>query len=228
MIVEVHEQLAEAIARRLVARVVELQRSQGSASVVLTGGGVGIAALEAVRREPGDADWARVDVWWGDERFVARDSEDRNELQARRALLDHVPVDPAKVHPMGWDDGSDDADSAGERYAASLPATFDVLLLGVGPEGHVASIFPDSPAAHDDRLAFGVHDCPKPPPTRISLGFSAIQSAREVWLIAAGAEKASALAAARTASQVDVPAAGARGRELTLWLLDPAAASQLS
>jgi len=223
VIVSVHDDLATEVASRLVARLRELQGPDGVASVVLTGGGIGIASLKAMRSVPG-LDWSRVDVWWGDERFVAADSPDRNELQAREALLDHVPVDPARVHPMPA--LSDDVDAAAASYA--VPASFDVLLLGVGPEGHVASIFPHSPAAVDDRAVLAVRDCPKPPPIRISLGFSAIRSAREVWVIASGAEKASALGqAARGATAVDVPVAGAVGREQTLWLLDPAAASQL-
>jgi 6-phosphogluconolactonase len=137
---------------------------------------------------------------------------------------------------MGWPDG-EDVDAAAERYAQELASAataghdvpvIDVLLLGMGPEGHIASIFPGSPAAHDDRTAFAVRDCPKPPTTRISLGFRAIQEAREVWLIAAGAEKAAAAALALGgASQVEVPAAGARGRVHTRWLLDEAAAAAL-
>ena len=233
--------LAEAVAARLLTRLVDAQAQRGRASVVLTGGSVGIASLEAVRRAPARAavDWSRVDVWWGDERFVAADSDERNELQARRALLDHVPLDPARVHPMGALDGPDgeDVDAAARRYADELLTAaaddhdvplFDVLLLGMGGEGHIASIFPESPAAHEERTAFGVHGCPKPPPTRVSLGFRAIQEAREVWVVAAGAEKATAAAMALGgAGQVQVPAAGARGRSQTLWLLDEAAASML-
>ena len=233
--------LAEAVAARLLTRLVDAQAQRGRASVVLTGGGLGIAALEAVRRAPAQAavDWSRVDVWWGDERFVEADSPERNELQARRALLDHVPLDPTRVHPMGALGGPDgeDVDAAAQRYAEELLEAaaddhdvplFDVLLLGMGPEGHVASIFPESPAAHEERTAFGVHGCPKPPPTRISLGFRAIQEAREVWVVVAGAEKATAAAMALGgAGQVQVPAAGARGRSQTLWLLDEAAAGSL-
>jgi 6-phosphogluconolactonase len=233
--------LAEAVAARLLTRLVDAQAQRGWASVVLTGGGLGVASLEAVRRAPARAavDWTRVDVWWGDERFVAADSEERNDVQARRALLDSLDLDPARVHPMGALGGpdGDDADAAAQRYAEELlrfasddhdVPLFDVLLLGMGPEGHVASIFPESPAAHDERTAFAVHGCPKPPPTRISLGFHAIQEAREVWVVAAGEEKAAAAAMALSgAGQVQVPAAGARGRSQTLWLLDEAAASLL-
>ena len=103
-----------------------------------------------------------------------------------------------------------------------------MLLLGMGGEGHTASIFPESPAAHDERPALAVRGCPKPPPLRVSLGFSALTAAREVWLVVSGAEKAPMVALAlQGAGRVQVPAAGAVGTERTLWLLDEAAASEL-
>lgn len=233
--------LAAAVAARLLTRLIDAQALRGAASVVLTGGGIGIAALAAVRTSPARAavDWRRVDVWWGDERFVAADDPERNELQAREALLDSLDLDPARVHPMGARGGpdGDDVDAAAARYADELrraaPADheappFDVLLLGMGPEGHTASIFPESPAAHDERIAFGVHGCPKPPPTRISMGFSAINGAREVWMVVTGEEKAPMVAMALGgAGRVQVPAAGVAGRTATLWLLDEAAARAL-
>lgn len=233
--------LAEAVAARLLTRLVEAQASRGNASVVLTGGGVGIAALRAVNGSSAQAavDWGRVDVWWGDERFLPAGDGDRNEVQARAALLAGLDLDPARVHPMPAADGPDglDADSAAARYRDELGAAagaeadvpqFDVVLLGMGPEGHTASIFPESPAAHDDRPVFAVHGCPKPPPTRISLGFAALNAAREVWLVVAGAEKAPMVAMAlEGAGRVQVPAAGVVGRQQTLWLLDEQAAARL-
>jgi 6-phosphogluconolactonase len=235
------EVLAAGVAARLVTTLVDAQTYGRVASLVLSGGGIGIAALEALRDSPARAavDWSRVDVWWGDERFVAADDPERNERQARQALLDSVDLDPARVHPMGALGGpdGDDPDAAAARYAAELAQAaagsatvppFDVLLLGMGPEGHTASIFPESPAAHDERTVLGVHGCPKPPPTRISLGFSALQAAGEVWMIVSGAQKAPAVALALSgAGRVQVPAAGARGHRQTLWLLDEAAASHL-
>ena len=105
---------------------------------------------------------------------------------------------------------------------------FDVLLLGLGPEGHTASIFQESPAAHDERLVFGVHGCPKPPPTRISMGFDALCAAREVWFVVAGEGKAGAVAMSLGgAGRVQIPAAGVSGTRATLWLLDEAAARDL-
>jgi 6-phosphogluconolactonase len=221
--------LAQAVAARLITTVADVQASRGQASVVLAGGTVAIASLAAVAASPArDAvDWARVDVWWGDERFVAADSQDRNELQARGALLDHVGIDPDRVHPMGAL-GLQDVDAAAESYARELPMSFDLLLLGMGPEGHTASIFPESPAAYDTRSAFAVRDCPKPPPVRISLGFSALSLSREVWMVVSGAEKAEAVARALGgADPVQCPAAGPRGTEATRWLLDEAAAALL-
>ena len=239
------EVLAASVAARLLTRLVDAQHARGSASLVLTGGGVGVRLLGLLRESPAlhAVDWQRVDVWWGDERFVAVDDPDRNERQAREALLDRLlesgALDPARVHPMGALGGpdGDDADAAAARYAAQLAAAaphddavpaFDVLLLGMGPEGHTASIFPESPAAHDDRAVLGVHGCPKPPPTRISLGFAALCAAREVWVVVAGADKAPMVATALSgAGRLQVPAAGALGRQQTLWLLDEAAAGAL-
>lgn len=235
------EVLAASVAARLVTRLVDAQAERGIASVVLTGGTMGIAVLAALRNSPARqaVDWQRVDVWWGDERWVPADSPERNEWQAREALLDGLDLDPARVHPIaaaGRPDGDDpDAAAAGyaDELAAAAPAdgdvpAFDVLLLGMGPEGHVASIFPESPAAHDERAVVAVRGCPKPPPTRISLGFPAISAAREVWLVVTGAEKAPMVALALSgAGRVQVPAAGAVGRRQTLWLLDEAAAEHL-
>uniref|UniRef100_UPI0028115682 6-phosphogluconolactonase n=1 Tax=Streptomyces sp. TaxID=1931 RepID=UPI0028115682 len=155
------------------------------------------------------------------------------------ALLDRVPLDPARVHAMPASDGphGDDADAAAAAYAAELAAaggpdgvpSFDVLMLGVGPDTHVASLFPELPAVREtERTVVGVHAAPKPPPTRISLTLPAIRAAKEVWLLAAGEDKAGAAALALSgAGEVQVPAAGARGRSRTLWLLDAAAAAEL-
>ena len=233
--------VATAAAERLAARLVDAQKERGTGSLVVTGGGLGTATLQTLRDLPGRlaVDWSRVDVWWSDERYLGSGDPERNETQARAALLDHLEFDPARVHPMPALDGPDgkDVDAAAARYAAELAAaaphrvgvpSFDVLLLGMGHEGHVGSIFPETPASYDERPVVGVHGCPKPPPTRITLGFTAMTTAREVWLLVAGAEKASAVAMALSgAGRVALPAAGAVGRQQTLWLLDEAAAGQL-
>ncbi|WP_283132861.1 6-phosphogluconolactonase [Rhizohabitans arisaemae] len=228
--------LAKATAARLITRILDLQAERGFASVVLTGGGVGIAVLAEVAASPlRDAvDWRRLAVWWGDERYLPSGDVERNETGARRALLDHVDLDPARVHAMpSTDSGLSPEDAAAAyaeelRQAAGPVPSFDVLMLGMGPDAHVASLFPGTPATHDQRPVVAVHDAPKPPPTRISLGFASIQAAQEVWIIAAGAEKAEAVRLALADSgPAQVPASGARGRRATRFLLDRAAAGEL-
>ena len=234
--------LASAAAARTVTRVADAIAARGRAHLVLTGGGIGTKVLAAIAAAPArDAvNWRLVDFWWGDERFAATGDQDRNETGARAALLDGLSVDPARVHAVPGPDGpdGDDPDAAAARYAAELAAAaggasgavpaFDVLMLGIGPEGHVASIFPGSPAARATGSVVAVRNSPKPPPTRISLTFGAIQAAREVWVLASGAEKADAVAEALSGVSEDkLPAAGARGRDRTLFLLDEAAAAKL-
>ncbi len=237
--------LAAAAAARLVVRLVDLQAAGGVPKIVLTGGGIGIALLEQVRLSAArDAVvWSEVEFYWGDERFLQPGDPARNETQAREALLDHIAIDPTKVYPMGADMGTgpSGAEAAAQQYAELLerraapeddgpvPA-FGVLLLGMGPEGHTASVFPHSPAVYEtERTVVAVHGCPKPPPTRVSLTLPAIRRAIEVWVVATGQPKAAAIVRALGgADEVAVPVAGARGRHRTRWLLDRTAASSLS
>lgn len=238
------EVLAAAAAARLITRIVDVQSASGSASLVLTGGRIGIAVLREVANTPAvtAVDWREMNIYWGDERFLPSDHPERNDTQAREALLDHVDVDPARVFSMGASDGpwGNDPDAAGRAYEELLlnrwrpeergmAPSFDICLLGVGEDGHVASVFPGSPAVYEtERAVIGVRGSPKPPPVRISLTLPAIRCAAEVWFIVAGAEKAAAVAMTLGgAGEVRVPAAGATGRRRTLWLLDRAAATKL-
>ena len=225
-------------------RLVDVCAARGHASLVLTGGGIGTLVLTELAAAPArDAvDWRHLDMWWGDERFVPTGDPERNETGARQALLDHVDASPDRVHPLPGPDGPDgpDPEAAAARYAGWLLAasqpedhsqvpSFDVLMLGIGPEGHVASLFPGMPALYEEqRTVVAVHGSPKPPPTRLTLTLPAITAAREVWILASGEEKAGAIRLALSgAGPVQVPAAGARGRQQTLFLLDRAAAAHV-
>lgn len=231
--------LTSAAAQRFIDVIVDAQAARGSASIVLTGGGNGIGVLRKLRADSGAVDWSRVDVFWGDERFVPAGHPDRNEVQAHEALLDHVPVEAARLHPMPYGDGAyrGDPDAAAHAYEHLLAAhsdggpipDFDLHLLGMGGEGHVNSLFPETEAVREDtRFVIGVTDSPKPPAARVTLTLPAVRRARRVWLLVAGADKAEAVAAAVAgASPVDVPAAGALGTEETVWFLDRAAAADL-
>ncbi len=223
--------LVTAAGDRLVEAINAAISARGEAVIVLTGGGSGIALLKRVGERAGEIDWSKVRLYWGDERYVPAADDERNEKQAREALLDHIDIPAANVHPMAASDGEfgDDIAAAAAAYEQVLPAEFDVHLLGMGGEGHINSLFPDTPAVREtERLVVPVTDSPKPPPRRISLTLPAVRRARQVWLVVSGAAKADAVAAAvNGADPVDIPAAGAVGREATVWLLDEEAASRL-
>src|SRR5690606_20065395 len=182
--------------------------------------------------------WSRVHFWWGDERFVERDDPDRNSLQSRRAPLDRLTIPAEHIHEVAAPTamGLDDAATA---YAAELARlgkggdpwpSFAVCFLGVGPDGHIASLFPDrSEVTVTDAAALPVRDSPKPPPERVTLTRPVLNSSKRVWLVLTGADKASALGLALAgASYASVPAAGAKGRRRTVFFVDEAAASEVA
>ncbi len=233
-------ELVAAAGDRLIGAITSAIDARGQAYIVLTGGGTGVKLLKHVGEHGSAIDWSAVHLFWGDERYVPADDDERNEKQAREALLDHIDIPARNIHPMAASDGEfgTDLDAAALAYENVLAAnaadgeptpTFDVHLLGMGGEGHVNSLFPQTPAVLEKtRLVVGVEDSPKPPPRRITLTLPAVNRSREVWLVVSGAEKADAVAAAiGGADAVDVPAAGATGIEQTVWLLDTAAASKL-
>lgn len=233
-------ELVDAAADQLIGAIADAIGARGVALVVLTGGSNGIALLETLRERHAEIDWTKVELFFGDERFVPADDAERNVRQAAAALFDHVAIDPARVHAMAPSDGAfgDDIDAAAAAYAAELAEVssgepspqFDVHLLGMGGEGHINSLFPHTAAtAETARTVVSVEDSPKPPPRRISLTLPAVNRSRQVWFLVAGEDKADAVAAGVTgAPAADWPCAGAHGTEDTVWFLDSAAADQLS
>jgi 6-phosphogluconolactonase len=237
--IEVHESadaLATAVAGELLARLTDAQSSGHEPQIALTGGSIADAVhLELARLAPAsEVDWSRVVVWWGDERFVEPASDDRNERKAREAFLDQVDVDPAKIHPMPSTESAASVDEGAAAYGDELrtfgSGAFDVLMLGIGPDGHIASLFPGFPQLDvDDLLAVPVTGSPKPPPERISLTLGALNRSKDVWFLVSGEEKASAVAQALAEGTDvhDIPAAGVTGADETIWFLDRDAASLL-
>jgi 6-phosphogluconolactonase len=224
--------LATGVAEELIARLVRIQLLGRTPQVVLTGGTIAARIHTAVAASPAHVAvrWDDVEFWWGDERYVPRADPDRNAGQAVAAMLEHLPVDPARVHEMPASDGdyAEDLDAAVVAYGAELcsvaPAEgpwFDIVMLGIGPDGHCASLFPGRAEVLDPAPVLGVRKAPKPPPTRISLGMETLRRSREVWFVASGSEKAEAVAAAVQGVDVlDVPAAGPAGTERTVWFVD--------
>lgn len=234
--------LIAAVSARFLTKLTDLLDEYHDVNVVLTGGTVAQGVQEAVAASPmRDAiDWARVHFWWGDERFVAHDDPERNELQARRALLDHLPTPEENIHPMAASDRIADIGEAAEAYAAELrqyadptlrldAPRFDITFLGVGPDGHIASLFPGHDTLQEtERLVVADVDAPKPPPQRLSLTLPVINSSQRIWLVLSGAEKASSLGLALAdATPSEVPVAGAQGRRRTVFFVDQEAASQV-
>ena len=228
--------LASAVAEQLLARLAAVQATGRVPQIALTGGTI----AEVVHRRVAElspssgVDWSRVVIWWGDERFVAPASADRNALLARRELLDVVGADPAHVHEMPSTADAPDLEAGAAAYDATWrehgAGQLDVLMLGLGPDGHVASLFPGHRALDvDDRVTTWVDDSPKPPPERITLTLAALNRSRSVWFLVSGAGKADAVASTRAeqGSVHDTPARGVTGTEETHWFLDEAAAGSL-
>jgi 6-phosphogluconolactonase len=235
-VVDDADALAATVAGELLSRLAASQAEGRTPQLALTGGSIADRLHRTLARMSADADvdWARVGIWWGDERFVEASSEDRNARQAREALIGQVGVTGEHVHEMpAADEGTslEDAAAAYDRLLGEqLAEGFDVVMLGVGADGHVASLFPGRPELDvADRHAVPVTDSPKPPPERISLTLPALNRARAVWFLVSGEEKAQAVARALAdgASVEETPAAGVRGQAETVWFLDRDAASQV-
>lgn len=234
--------LTAAVAARFFTKMIDLLDEFDEAHVVLTGGTVGRAVQHVVANSGmlHAVDWTRVHFWWGDERFVPKDDPERNEGQAREALLSHLPTPESHIHPFPASDEIDDLDAAAAAYAAVLAAhapqgavpavpRFDITFLGVGPDGHIASLFPQHEPARDAGLTVvSVRNAPKPPPERMSLTMSAINSSQRIWMVLSGAEKASALGLALAGASVsEVPVAGAQGIRRTVFFVDDEAAAHV-
>ena len=224
------DEVVEALTARLLARLTEVQRDFRVPQVALTGGRIATRAYEKLAAEGASSavDWSRVELWWGDERFVPADDGDRN-AEPTLELLSGLRLSPDRVHPMPASDAELDLDQAAEAYATELADTvFDICLLGLGPDGHVASLFPEHPSSYAEGDIIAVRASPKPPPERISLTLPVINRSREVWFLVSGSDKAAAAKMALLgAGPVQVPAAGVAGAERTLWLMDTEAASEL-
>lgn len=220
----------------LLTRIEEGLRDGRPVHVALTGGSLvpsfhtEVAAQAAERR----VELTRVHWWWGDERFVPGESDERNDLSGLRDLLEPAGVPPEQIHRVPSSDEVASVEAAAETYSEQLRAEgveeFEVVVLGVGPDGHLASLFPGHPQVGvTEEGAVAVHDSPKPPPLRVSLTLPTLQRNRAVLFLASGEGKAEAIAAARTPGPVaECPARGVRGGVETAWFLDQDAASRLT
>lgn len=218
------EGVAKGAAIGVETKIGELLNKQELVNLVVTGGTVGIKTLAELKNL--SVDWSRVHIWWGDERFVASDSGDRNFVQAENALLTHIDIPESNLHPFPAADEGLSLDQAAVEFAKQVAGVkFDLLLLGVGPDGHIASLFPGHELA--GRFVVAEHDSPKPPPQRLSFSYEVINSADEVWFTVAGADKADAVFAGLKENPQDLPVGRVRGVQRTLWFADSAALARL-
>lgn len=216
---------AEEAARLVAERLAEQARAGGS--IVLTGGSTPRHAYElAARLEP---DWSRAELWWGDERCVPPDDENSNYGMAKTALLDRLEREPAAVHRMHGELSRDAGAKEYERELAGV-GSFDLVLLGLGPDGHIASLFPDFPTLGvTDRDAIGSEAGYEPFVDRISLTLPRLCATRELLFLVAGEDKADAVARALADEPSrETPGSLARAADgATRAVLDRAAAGKL-
>ncbi|MCH4209469.1 6-phosphogluconolactonase [Bifidobacterium sp.] len=248
--------IAQAGAQRTLLAIVDTLGTQPAPrrfDLALTGGSDSLKALSYMSSNPltDIIDWPRVQIWWGDERFVAADDEDRNALQARRRFLDALVDDgrlpAANIHEMPADTRSAEQiaaasdtdndkllDAAAQRYEHELTSelgeqpAFDLLILGMGPDGHYASLFPGHTEINiADRLVVGVSHSPKLPPLRLSLTAPLLARSRRTWFFTAGAAKADAIAQVFVKpDNPDYPSSFAAGTDEFIWFANADAAAK--
>ena len=224
------DDLAGEAAARLLQALIGFQSDGRVAQLCLTGGRIALQLYDRLGDlvDGSALDPGRLKLWWGDERFVPTDDPERNAGPTLAVLAGRFPLDPARTHPMPAADGVIDAGAAAATYDKELgEARFDLCLLGMGPDGHVASIFPGH-ASEEPTTAgvIGVSDAPKRPPERISLTVDRLSRADRVWFLVSGEDKADAVARALDGYQ-RLPAGRVHGEAETLWLLDRGAAARL-
>jgi 6-phosphogluconolactonase len=232
--------MAASVADRFITKLGKLLLDNETVDVVLTGGTMGTAVLAAANASPDrdSVDWSRIRFWWGDERWLPKGDPERNETQAREALLDHLDLDESAIHAFAASDDGIDLDAAAAAYADELRANaapgsqlplFQITFLGVGPDGHIASLFPERSGIREkDATVIAVRNSPKPPSERLSLTLPVINRSERIWLVLAGADKASALGLTLAGvSPNEVPAAGANGVRRTDFHVDSEASAEV-
>jgi 6-phosphogluconolactonase len=230
------DELSLRAAEAVVGTINDVVGSTGACSLVLSGGSTprtlyGLLASRFREQIP----WLYVHVFWGDERYVPPDDAQSNYRMAKETLLNHVPCPHANVHPMPThfsdpDAAARDYEATLKEYFASESPRFDLVLLGLGPEGHTASLFPGSPALQERTRWVVAVTAPAEPPIRLTLTLPALTRAANTFFLVTGLDKAQALdhVLVGPADPNMYPAAGVRPVEGTLiWWVDQEAAAQV-
>ena len=228
------DELTVSMAGRLAKRLSELQQQKERVHLALTGGTTAMALYESLARlaQATPLDPSRLELWWTSERYVPTTDQMRNATRALTVLARTLPFVPSQVHPMPSSTGTMDSDEAAYAYSKELAdVTFDICLLGLGVDGHVASIYPNHPSlqvqSETNLSVVGVTNAPIEPSERITLTLKTFNKSNEIWLLASGEEKADVVARAVVHHDPLLPAGLVHGASATYWFLDRGAASKL-
>ena len=211
-------ELAEEVTVQILAAIEKGLKLKSQFHLVLTGGTLGVQISEALVNEfNADPDgFAGLHIWWSDERFVPADSVERNAFPFHKAVRNSKIA----IHEALASDVAKDVEEAVKDYELALEnVDIDLNILGLGPDGHVASLFPGIADIDDHRRVFAITDSPKPPPARVSFTMSLINSAQEVWIVAAGESKADAVTKI-IEGDLSIPASYVRGNSHTRLIVD--------
>jgi 6-phosphogluconolactonase len=222
--------VARNVAEAFFEKMDEVLAVKAEAHVAITGGTVGIATLAEIAANPRsvDFDFNRIHFWWGDERFVPAADGDRNSLQAHNALFSKIKIDESQLHPFPSADNGLTLDVAAAEFAEyveMLKPHFDLVFLGMGPDGHINSLFPGKALPAPGVLIIAEPDSPKPPAQRLSFTYEAMNAADEIWFTVAGADKADAVSVAFGDDPTSLPVGRVHGLNRTVWFVDQTAGS---
>jgi 6-phosphogluconolactonase len=222
--------VAQQTSSEIIETIKVVLSKKNSAHIALTGGTVGILTLEVLGKAISEEklDISKVHFWWGDERFVESNSTDRNFIQAKNAMPNVLEAKSEKIHPFPSSDDGLELETAQREFAAHMKKVFgeiqpamDLIILGMGPDGHVASLFPGM--NHNGDLVVAVDNSPKPPPKRLSFSLDLINRSEKIIFVIAGIDKAEAVESVHSNPDCDLPAAKVEAKGQTLWIIDEAA-----
>jgi 6-phosphogluconolactonase len=222
--------VARQAATEIIATIVSVLEEKDTFHISLTGGTVGILTLEvlAQQEELVNLDLSKVHFWWGDERFVESDTAERNANQAKEVFLNAISIPESNIHEFPASNQGLDLESARTFFESDLVAAFagkepkmDLTILGMGPDGHVASLFPGH--EHNQTLIVAEHESPKPPRQRLSMSMELVNNSDRIIFVVAGMDKAEAVGFVHQDEECDLPAAKVSAIGETLWIIDGAA-----
>ena len=223
--------VAEQAAADLKLFILDVLSRQDELNLAVTGGTVGIKTLAEFSKVVDDSiDLNRLNIWWGDERYVPLDDSDRNSHQAEQVLLANLNIPATNIHLFPVPGAQEHIQDAAAKFGQEFDKrniSFDLMIMGMGPDGHIASLFPGKSSLTSESSVIAEVDSPKPPKQRLTFGLRVINESKNIWFTVAGFDKADAVSEVISNPLCDLPAAKISGKEETVWYLDQTASSKL-